>query len=158
MGASPIPPGFRTVTPHLTVKGCAAALEFYKQAFGAEEHFRMPGPGGMLMHSEFKIGDSILMAADEFDMPGMPIKSPTTAGCATSTVALYVTDCDAWFARATKAGAKVVMPPTDMFWGDRYGTVVDPFGVVWSIATHKEDVGPEEMQKRMAQMCGPGGP
>ncbi len=157
MGATPVPAGFRTVTPHLILKGCAAALDFYKRAFGAEEGCRMPGPGGTIMYAEFKVGDSMIMAADECEMPGVPLKSPTSAGCATVTVGLYVADCDMWFGRAVKAGAKVLMPPTDMFWGDRYGMVADPFGVVWSIATHKEDVSPEEIGKRMAAQFGPGG-
>lgn len=146
---APVPPGFHTLTPHLAIKGATNAIAFYKKAFGAEEMFVMPGPGGSVMHAELKIGDSIVMCADEW--PQGPMKSPTSAGTSTVCLALYVNDCDAWFKRATEAGAKVVMPPTNMFWGDRYGQVQDPFGHVWSIGTHIEDVPPEEMGKRAAE-------
>jgi PhnB protein len=155
MAVSPIPPGFRTVTPHLTIKECGKALDWYKQAFGAEEIMRMPGPDGSVMHAELKIGDSMLMFAEE--NPMCPTKSPKTAGCATVTIALYVADCDAAFGKATKAGGTAVMPPMDMPWGDRYGMLTDPFGVVWSIATHKEDLTPEEIGKRMEKFMSEGG-
>jgi PhnB protein len=149
MAVKPIPPDFRTVTPHLAIKGCAQAIAFYKKALGAEERFSMPGPGGGIMHAEIKIGDSIVMCADEW--PDGPMKSPTAAGTSTIALALYVNDCDASFKRAVDAGATVVMPPTNMFWGDRYGMVKDPFGHVWSFSTHVEDVPPHEMPKRAAE-------
>lgn len=141
----PIPEGFRTVTPHLVVKGAAAALDFYKKAFGAEECIRMPAPDGRIMHAEIKIGDSIVMLADEFPEWGMPPRNPQALGGTSVTLHTYVPDVDASFERASEAGCTVAMPPTDMFWGDRYGKVVDPFGHEWAIATHKVDLSPEEM-------------
>jgi uncharacterized glyoxalase superfamily protein PhnB len=138
-----IPEGTRTVTPHLVVKGAAKAIDFYKAAFGAVEHGRMNGPGGSVAHAEIQISDSRVYLADEF--PGGPVRAPKDG---TSVVLhLYVPDADASFARALSAGATVAMPLMDMFWGDRYGQVRDPFGHVWSIATHKEDLSPEEMRK-----------
>jgi PhnB protein len=138
-----IPEGVRTVTPHLVVKGASKAIDFYKAAFGAVELHRMTGPGGSLAHAEMQISDSRVFIADEF--PGGPVRSPKES---TSVVMhLYVPDADATFARAVAAGAKVAMPLMDAFWGDRYGQVRDPFGHVWSIATHKQDLSPEEMQK-----------
>jgi PhnB protein len=146
----PIPDGYHAVTPCLTVKGGAQAIEFYTKAFGATEHFRMPGPDGKsLMHAELKIGDSIVMLADE--QPGMGTKAPTSAGGSTGYLFLYVKDVDAAFKRAVEAGAKVVMPPADMFWGDRFGQVDDPFGHRWGLGTHKEDVAPDEIAKRQQQ-------
>jgi PhnB protein len=146
---SPIPPGFHTVTPHLVIKGAGAAIDFYKKAFGAEEVMRMPGPDGQsVMHAEIKIGDSIVFLADEF--PGMPARSPKALGGTTVTITLYVADADKVFNQAVAAGATATMPPVDMFWGDRYGKVLDPFGHDWAIATHKEDVPPDEMAKRAA--------
>lgn len=148
--AQPIPDGFRTVTPHMTVKDGAAAIEFYKKAFGAEEIMRMPGPDGKgVMHAEIKIGDSIIMLNDEF--PGHGPKAPTSLNGTSCTIHLYVTDVDAAFNKAVAAGAQPAMPVQDMFWGDRYGGVTDPFGHRWSVATHKEDVTPEECGKRAAQ-------
>ena len=142
----PIPVGTHTVTPHLIIKGAARAIEFYAAAFGAVEHYRMPGPDGRsVAHAELKIGDSLVYLADEF--PG-GADSPASLGGTSVVIHLFVEDVDAWFARAVKAGAKVKMPATDMFWGDRYGQVEDPFGHVWSIATHVEDLGPEERAKR----------
>lgn len=157
---APVPPGFNTVTPHLIVQDCNAAIDWYKKALGAEEHYRMPGPGGHgVMHAEIKVGSSLLMMADEF--PGMNMKSPLSLGGASVCLHLYVPDCDAAFNRAVKAGAKPTMPPMDMFWGDRYGKFTDPFGHEWSVATHKEDVPPAEMGKRadeafkqMGKNCG----
>ena len=148
--AHPIPAGFHTITPHLVIKGAAEAIEFYKRAFGAEELGRMPfpGPDGQvkLGHAALQIGDSRLFLVDEFPEHG------ATAPTASSpvTIHLYVTDADAAFERAVEAGATVTGPLTDMFWGDRYGTLVDPFGHHWSIAEHLEDLTPEQMQERMA--------
>jgi uncharacterized glyoxalase superfamily protein PhnB len=142
----PVPEGFHTITPHLVIKGAAKAIDFYKKAFGAVEVVRMPMPDGQtLMHAELKIGDSYLFLADEF--PGMN-RSPQSLGGSGTTLHLYVEDADAVFNRAVAAGATVQMPLTDMFWGDRYGKLADPFGHEWSVATHKEDVPPEEMSKR----------
>jgi len=146
--AKPVPQGFRTVTPHLVIKGCAEAIDWYKKAFGAEEIMRMPGPGGGIMHAEVRIGDSVVMMAEEF--PGMS-KAPKTLGGSPVTIHLYVENVDQSFERATKAGAQVLMPVTDMFWGDRYGSLSDPYGHHWSIATHKEDVSPEECARRGAE-------
>lgn len=139
-----VPTGFHTVTPHLCVQGAARAIEFYRKAFGAEELFRLPGPDGKLMHAEIKIGDSIVMLGDEF--PEM-CPEPYAKGNLPVTIHLYVSDCDAVFRRATEAGAKPTMPPQDMFWGDRYATVRDPFGHNWSIATRKRDLSSEEIAK-----------
>lgn len=153
--AKPIPKGYHTITPALTVKNGTQAIDFYKRAFGAQELMRMPGPDGTsLMHAEMKIGDSIFMLSDE--MPTMGCKAPTSVGGPTSYLYIYVSDVDTAFKRAVSAGAKVVMPVTDMFWGDRYGQVEDPSGHRWGLATHKEDVAPAELGKRaqaaMAQM------
>ena len=150
---SPIPPGFHTLTPHLVIKGAGAALDWYKKAFNAEEVMRMPGPdGASVMHAEVKIGDSLLMLADEF--PGMDTHAPETLKGTTVSIMLYVTDVDKVFNQAVAAGGKPVLPPTDMFWGDRYGKLTDPFGHSWALATHKEDVPPEEMAKRAAAAFG----
>jgi PhnB protein len=143
---NPIPEGYHTVTPYLIVRGGAEAIDFYKKAFGAEERFRMPGPGGKLMHAEIQIGDSVLMLGDE--SPEMGVKSPQTLGGPGMSVMLYVTDVDASFKQAIAAGASVKQPPTDMFWGDRFGKVTDPFGHEWGIATHIEDVAPDEIDRR----------
>jgi PhnB protein len=145
----PIPDGYHTVTPHLAIRGASRALEFYAKAFGAEEMFRMPGPDGTVMHAEVRIGDSIVMIGEE--APQMGALSPQALGGSPVSLLLYVPDVDASFARATAAGCVAQMPPTDMFWGDRYGKLQDPFGHVWAIATHVEDVAPEEMARRMAQ-------
>jgi uncharacterized glyoxalase superfamily protein PhnB len=154
-GVKAVPDGFHTVTPHLILKNGSAAIEFYKKAFGAKELFQMPGPDGRLMHAEIVIGDSIVMLADEF--PEMGARGPQTLGGSTVTISLYVEDMDAVFNQALAAGAQVRMPPMDMFWGDRYGQVTDPFGHVWSLCTHKEDVSPEELAKR-AQAAFAGAP
>lgn len=157
---NPIPDGFHSVTPHLLLNGCADAIEFYKQAFGAEEVMRMPGPGGMLMHAEIRIGDSIIMLGDEMPGPDGCAKSPTSIGGTAVVLSLYVEDVDASFQRAVAAGAEVAMPPTDMFWGDRYSSVKDKWGHQWSIATHTKDMTPEEIgaaaQEFMQQMSGDG--
>ena len=145
---SAIPKGYHSVQAYLTVADGTKALEFYGRAFGAKVKERMPGPGGKLMHAEFTIGDSVVMMSDEFtNMPDTP-RSPQTLGGATGSLMLYVPDVDAAFKRATDAGCKALMPPSDMFWGDRFGKVMDPFGHHWGLATHKEDVSPAEMRKR----------
>ena len=142
-----IPRGYHSVTPHLTVRGAAEAIEFYKRAFGARERGRMPGPDGKtIMHAELQIGDSIVFLADEF--PDMGCRAPKTLGGATGTLHLYVTDVDRAFQRAVAAGAEVRMPVTDMFWGDRYAKVADPFGHEWGLATHKEDLSAREIGRR----------
>lgn len=155
MPVKPIPTGYRTVTPYLVVNNAAAAIDFYSRAFGAKEIMRMDGPPGKIGHAELKIGDSMVMLADE--MPGGGARSPQSLGGTTVGVFLYVEDVDSIFKQATSAGAKVEMPLADMFWGDRYGKLTDPFGHSWSLATHKEDVAPEEMGRRskeaMAKMA-----
>ncbi len=153
----PIPDGFHSVTPHIICSEAGKAIEFYKKAFGATEICKIPGPDGKsIMHAEIQIGDSRVMIAQE--NPAWQCKGPITLGGTPVTIHLYVNDADATFKQAVAAGANGAMPPADMFWGDRYGKVIDPFGHHWSIATHKEDPTPEEMQKRMeemfAQSCG----
>jgi PhnB protein len=152
--AHPIPNGRHTITPHLVIKGASEAIEFYKRAFGAEELYRMPFPGPdgrvTLGHAELQIGDSRLFLADEFPEHG----STGPNGSSPVTIHLYVTDADAAFTRAVEAGATVKMPLADMFWGDRYGKVVDPFGHHWSIAAHVEDLTPEQMREKMAASTG----
>ena len=143
----PIPQGYHTVTPYLTVQNAARALEFYTRALGAKEVMRMDAPGGKIAHAEIKIGDSMIMLSDE--MPQTATRSPQSLGGASGGVFLYVDNVDSTFEKAVSAGAKAGMRPTDMFWGDRFGTFTDPFGQVWSVATHKEDVAPEEMRRRM---------
>jgi len=146
--AKPIPEGYHTATPYLIIKDAASAIEFYKKAFGATELGRHTGPGGKIMHAEIKIGDSPIMIADE--LPEMGARSPQSLGGSPVSIFLYVEDVDALANQAIAAGAKVLMPVQDQFWGDRFGVVVDPFGHVWDVATHKEDVAPEEIQKRAA--------
>jgi PhnB protein len=141
----PIPEGMHTVTPHLVCAGAADAIEFYKKAFGAIELARMPGPDGKLMHAMVKIGDSPVMLADEF--PEWGSTSPKTLKGTPVTIHLQVPDADAVFKSAVDAGATVKMPMADMFWGDRYGIVIDPSGHSWSIATHIKDMTPEEMME-----------
>jgi PhnB protein len=148
--AKPIPDGYHTVTPYLIVKDAAQALDFYQRAFGATELVRMPGPGGKIMHAEIKIGDSPIMLADEF--PQMGAIAPQAAGGSPVGICLYVEDVDKLFAQAVAAGGKAERPVQNQFYGDRSGTLVDPFGHRWTIGTHIEDVSPEEMQRRMAGM------
>jgi PhnB protein len=155
----PIPDGYHTVTPHITVNDAQKALDFYKKAFDAQVIVSMPGPGGKgVMHAEIKIGDSMIMLNDEW--PGMGEKSPQSLGGHTGSIFLYVQDVDSMYAKALAAGGTGRVPLTDMFWGDRMGRVVDPFGHEWAIATHKEDVTPEEIKKRseafMAKMAAGG--
>ncbi|MDO8632264.1 MAG: VOC family protein [Phycisphaerales bacterium] len=155
-----IPDGYNTLSPHIQVRGAGKAIEFYKKAFGAEEMFRMPGPDGKsIMHAELKIGNSMLMLCEE--MPGgdgCACVSPQTTGKTTAVLHLYVEDADSLYNRAVKAGAKATMPLMDAFWGDRYGQVTDPFGHVWSIASHKRDLTPQQIeqgaQEFFASMCG----
>jgi PhnB protein len=144
--AKAIPNGYHTVTASLTLKDGAAAIDFYQRAFGAREVMRVASPDGKIMHAEIQVGDSRIMLADEY--PGMGCVSPVSAGHATSSLYLYVPDVDAAFARAVGAGAKVVMPVTDMFWGDRFAAVDDPSGHRWGLATHVEDPSPAEFERR----------
>jgi PhnB protein len=141
--------GMRTVTPHLVCANATGAIEFYKKAFGAEEKVRMPGPDGKLMHAMLQFGDSNIMLVDENPEWGM--RGPKLLGGAAVTIHLQVPDCDALYARAVDAGATAKMPLTDMFWGDRYGQVEDPYGHSWSIATHKRDLTPEQIKQGMME-------
>jgi uncharacterized glyoxalase superfamily protein PhnB len=149
--SKPIPEGFHTITAHLVLENAAEAVEFYKRAFGAEEVSRMPAPDGRLMHAEIKLGNSIVMIADDFPEWG-PRRSPQALKGSPVTLHMYVPDADAVFNRAVAAGATASMPPADTFWGDRYSTVTDPFGHVWAIATHQYDYSPEEMNRRFEEM------
>ena len=148
----PIPDGMHSLTPHLVCADAAAAIEFYKTAFGAVELSRLPGAHGKLMHAAVRIGDSVLMLVDE--MPEHGALGPTSLKGSPVTIHLYVTDVDAAVAQAVAAGAKITMPVTDMFWGDRYGQLEDPFGHRWSVATHTRDTTLAEMQAGMAKMGG----
>jgi PhnB protein len=157
--AKPIPDGYHTITPYITVRGAVQAIDFYKRAFGAQEIERMTDPAGKrVMHAEIKIGDSVVMIGDESPQQGCV--SPQTLGGSAASLFLYVPDVDAAFKRAVDAGAKADMAPTDMFWGDRFGKLTDPFGHQWAMATHKEDLSKEEIRKRgaaaMAGMASPG--
>lgn len=147
----PVEDGMHTVTAHLVIAGAADALEWYKKAFGAEEIMRMPGPDGRLWHAMMRIGDSMVMLADEF--PDYGSVGPAALKGSPVTLHLSVDNVDAQFKRAVDAGAKVKMALADMFWGDRYGQVEDPFGHQWSMATHIRDVAPDEMMKAMQQAC-----
>ncbi len=151
-----LPKGYNTVIPYLIVKGAARALDFYRQVFGAVEVMRMPGPNDLVMHSEIRINGSTVMLADE--MPGMEFKSPLSMGGSPVGLILYVEDVDACMARAVSQGARSLKAVQNQFYGDRSGTIADPFGHIWTIATHIEDVAPEEMKRRMAEMkpCGSG--
>lgn len=148
----PIPDGYHTVTPYLIVKGAASAIDFYKKAFGATELFRFATPDGKVGHAELKIGDSPIMLADE--APEMDARSPHTLGGTAMSILLYVADVDAKFKQAVAAGAKVLKPVQDQFYGDRSGFLEDPFGHRWGLATHKEDLSVEEVSKRAAAMHG----
>jgi PhnB protein len=148
----PIPAGYHTVTPYLTLDDATAAIEFYKDAFGATERVRMEAPDGKIGHAELEIGDSLIMLADA--MPQSTTKSPGELGGTTAGVFLYVEDVDAVIKQAANAGATITQEATDMFWGDRFGTVTDPYGHVWSIATHVEDLTPAEIAERAKQAMG----
>jgi PhnB protein len=152
----PIPDGYHSVTPYLIINGAADGIEYYKKAFGATELFRMPAPEGKIGHAEIKIGDSPIMLADEF--PEMGYKSPQSLGGSPVSIMIYVEDVDTVFNQAIAAGGKEQRPVKDQFYGDRMGTLEDPYGHLWHVATHKEDVTPEEMEKRMkAQTAASGG-
>lgn len=146
MATKPIPDGYRTATPYLIIKGAADAIEFYKKAFGATELLRMADPQGRVGHAEIKIGDSVIMLADEH--PSMGYRGPRSLGGSSVSILLYLPDVDDVFARAVKAGAKAQRAVANQFYGDRSGTLEDPFGHVWTVATHVEDVAPEEMKRR----------
>ena len=150
--AKPIPDGMHTLTPHLVCRNAAEAIAFYGKAFGAVELSRLPGAEGKLMHAMVRIGDSSLMLVDEF--PDCGAFGPQSLNGSPVTIHLYVTDVDATVERAVAAGAKVTMPVSDMFWGDRYGRIEDPFGHQWSIATHIRDLSPQEIQAAAATFCG----
>ncbi len=147
----PVEDGMHTVTPHLVCDGAADAIDFYVRAFGAEEVMRLPGPGGLLVHAAVRIGDSMVMLMDEF--PDWDATGPTALGGSPVTIHLAVPDVDRLFERAVEAGAKARMAPADMFWGDRYSVVEDPFGHRWSMATHIRDVSPADMARAMQQGC-----
>ncbi len=146
MAVKPIPDGYHSVTPYLIVKGAASAIDFYKKAWGATEQMRMVGPDGRVGHAELRIGDSVIMLADEH--PEMGARGPQTIGGSPVSILLYVEDVDARASQAVAAGAKILRPVQDQFYGDRSGTFEDPFGHLWHVATHKEDLSPEEMRKR----------
>ena len=148
----PIPDGMHSLTPHLICAGAAEAIEFYKKAFNAVEGARLPGPGGKLMHAVIRIGDSALMLVDE--NPQWGLLGPTALKGSPVTVHLYADDVDAVVAQAVAAGARITMPVADMFWGDRYGQLEDPFGHRWSVATHTRDLSPTEIQQGIAKMPG----
>ena len=148
-----IPKGYNSITPYLIIKGAAEAIEYYKKVFGATEVMRMPGPSGRIGHAELKIGDSNVMLADEF--PEMDYRSPVTLGSSPVSMLLYVEDADSTVERAVANGAKILKPVQDQFYGDRMGSIKDPFGHHWSIATHTEDVSPEQMKERAKQATKP---
>lgn len=150
MATKAIPDGYSTATPYLIVKGAAEALDFYKRAFNATELFRMPDPSGKVMHAEMRIGNSIIMLADEH--PEMGYRGPRSVGGSTVSIMLYVENVDELFDRAVKAGAKAQRPVQNQFYGDRSGTLEDPFGHVWTISTHVEDVPPDELKRRAEAM------
>jgi PhnB protein len=154
MSVNPVPDGYHSVTPYILVDGAAAAIEFYSQAFGAVEVLRMAAGPDKIAHAEVKIGDSHVMLSDEW--PDMDLLGPAKRGGATASLMIYLPDVDAAFEQALAAGAKQERPVEDQFWGDRMGTVIDPFGHRWTLATHIEDVSEQEMQRRMQQMM-PGG-
>jgi PhnB protein len=146
MAVKPVPEGYNTVTPYLAVEDAAEAIEYYKKAFGAKERVRMDTPDGKIGHAELEIGDSLVMLADPF--PQASTRPPRELGGTTVSVFLYVEDVDAVVKQAVDAGATVTMEVADQFWGDRFGSITDPFGHSWSVATHVEDVPPEEMAER----------
>jgi PhnB protein len=156
MAVKPIPEGYQTITPYLGVESAQEAIDFYQRAFGAKERARMSGPGDSVMHAELEVGDSLVMLSDPF--PQSSTKPPKELGGTSVNIFMYVEDIDAVYKQAVDAGATSLMEPDDMFWGDRFGSVQDPFGHSWTIATHIEDVSPEELQKRseefMASMAG----
>jgi PhnB protein len=146
MGVKAVPEGYNSVNVYIAVDDATKAIEFYTRAFGAKERGRMEGPGGTIAHAELEIGDSVVMLSDP--MPQSPVKTPKQLGGVTASPTLYVENVDEFVQQAVDAGATITMPVEDQFWGDRFGRVEDPFGHNWSIATHVEDVPPEEMAKR----------
>lgn len=146
MSPQAIPEGYHSLNPYLAVDDAASAIDYYKQAFGAKERVIMPGPDGKIGHAELEIGDSIVMLADP--NPQSATKPPSELGGCTGGLMLYTEDVDATVQKAVASGSTIVMPVEDMFWGDRFGTITDPFGQVWYVATHVEDVPPEEMEER----------
>ncbi len=150
MAVKPVPAGYHTATPYLVCKGADQAIEFYKKAFGATELLRMPGPDGKVMHAEIKIGDSPIMLGEE--VPEMGFRCPQTLGGSPVGIMLYVEDVDGLFEQAIEAGGKQQRPIVDQFYGDRSGTLEDPFGHIWTIATHKEDLSPEQINARFEEM------
>jgi PhnB protein len=148
----PIPEGYHSITPYLSIKGASDAIAFYKKAFGAEELVRMPMPDGSVAHAELQIGDSRLMLADENMMGDAISKSPRALGSTSVGICLYVADVDALYKRAVEAGVKTKRPLANQFYGDRTATVEDPYGHIWTLMTHVEDVSPEEMKRRMAAL------
>ena len=150
MPVTPIPDGYNSVTPYLVIKGAAEALEFYKSVFGATELMRFDGPNGTLAHAEIKIGNSPIMISDEW--PDMGFRGPKSIGGSPVGIMIYVEDADAMFAKAVAAGGTVTKPLQDQFYGDRSGSITDPWGHMWTIATHIEDVSPEEIERRMKAM------
>jgi PhnB protein len=151
MAVKKVPEGYHSITPYLIIKGATAAIDYYKKVFGATERMRMDGPAGTIGHAELVIGDSTVMLADEF--PDMGHRSPKSIGGTPVSLVLYLDDVDAVFKRAVDAGARSVRPVENQFYGDRMGTLEDPFGHMWSIATHVEDVPPEEMKRRADEMA-----
>jgi len=149
MAVKAIPEGYQSVSPALAVDGAGEAIEFYKRAFGAKERNRMPGPEGTIAHAELEIGDSVVMLSDPF--PQSTVRAPRELGGTSVGIFVYVEDVDAVFEQAVKEGATVTMALEDMFWGDRFGSLTDPYGHSWSLATHVEDVPPEEMEERSKQ-------
>ena len=155
MPVKPVPEGYTTLSPYLVVDGAAQAIDYYKRVFGATERGRFDGPDGKVAHAELQIGDTVMMVADPSEQTN--IKSPTQLGGISAALFMYVEDVDAAVQRAVDAGATITQPVDDMFWGDRYGKVTDPFGHEWLIATHIEDVSPEEMAERVKEaMAGAG--
>jgi PhnB protein len=150
----PIPDGYHVLTPYLAIDGASAAIDFYKKVFGARVRLRMDAPGGKVGHAELQIGDSVIMLADEY--PAMEFLGPRARGGTTVSLHMYVRNCDAVVAKAVAAGATLQRPLADQFYGDRNGTILDPFGHSWSIATHKEDLTPAQLRKRAAAMKGSG--
>ncbi len=155
MAVKPIPDGYHAVTPYLIVQGAAGAIDFYKKAFGGTELMRVEAPGGKVAHAEVRVGDSTIMLADEH--PELGARGPQSFGGSPVSLLLYVENVDATVEQAVAAGAKVTRPLKDQFYGDRSATLTDPFGHTWTIATHKEDVPPEEMQKRLEAAMKQGG-
>ncbi len=149
MAAKPIPEGYHSVSPALAIDGAAEAIDFYKRALGAKERYRMPGPEGTIAHAELEIGDSVVMLSDPF--PQSTTRPPRELGGTSVAIFVYVEDVDAVFQQALDAGATVTMPLENQFWGDRFGSITDPYGHHWSLATHVEDVPPEEMEERAKQ-------